>query len=166
MIEMKRVWFLFWEPPCTTASLARRPPLRSPCLPYGLDPSDPQTREGNMHILQCLGLAARHHSLGGPSAGEQPAWGYFRYLPEWKELAAEGSEVIFDWCAYGRPWKKPTRLLLLGAPWLEPLGRRCSCPAFHIHLRVRGCVTARTASYSPEFGAEVARLLKESGEGP
>ena len=35
------------EPPCTTFSIMRKPPLRSSCFPFGFDPEDPQTNMGN-----------------------------------------------------------------------------------------------------------------------
>lgn len=82
-LDMKEVRLLEWishlmlhrglcafavEPPCTTYSIMRRPALRNLDFPYGFNPDDPQTADGNqlgqrafqlMHIggeVGCAGL--------------------------------------------------------------------------------------------------------------
>ena len=47
LVAAGRVMYLHVGPPCTTFSLARKPALRSKQCPYGFDPRDPKTREGN-----------------------------------------------------------------------------------------------------------------------
>ena len=127
MIDQRRVWVLFWGPPCTTALLARKPGLRGLAAADGLDPLCPKTAEGNLHIYSSLCLAARQAAMGGATCGEQPAFGHFRALGAWRSLALLGEELLFDWCRYGRAWKKTTRLLTVNMPWANSLARRCNC---------------------------------------
>ena len=48
-----------------------------------------------------------------------------RALSAWKVLLARNSfEVIFDWCRYGRPFKKSIKLLTNFAV-LQELGKKC-----------------------------------------
>ena len=73
--------------------------------------------------------------------------------------------VEFDWCQFGRPWRKRTRLAGT-VPGLDTLGRRC-CGG-HEHLVLQGNTidaqgrsvprTALAAEYSPEFSEALCSL--------
>ena len=73
--------------------------------------------------------------------------------------------VDFDWCRFGRPWRKRTRLAGT-LPGLATLGRRCE--GGHEHVILQGNTTdqhgrsvprtALAAEYSPEFAQELCHL--------
>ena len=146
LVRALRVWLLIWEPPCTSASVARRPALRTIGQADGLSPSENVTATGNLHLYQCMALVYLHTLMGGASVGEQPAAGYFRHLPVWAALVHMGAkEVVFDWCRYGRAWKKPTRLLAANFPGIEDMGLRCVCPPTMQHEILKGRATQKAA---------------------
>ena len=58
LVERGTLRAFMLEPPCTTFSIMRRPALRDIDQPYGFDPRDPQTRDGN--ILACRSLQLMH----------------------------------------------------------------------------------------------------------
>jgi len=96
MVLSGRIWVLIWEPPCTTASLARKPGLRDTTRPMGFNPFEAKTMVGTFHVLMALCLASAQDDVGGGHFGEQPAFGHFRHLEWWKMMAARGFEVLFD----------------------------------------------------------------------
>jgi len=156
MVLSRRVWMLVWEPPCTTASLARKPNLRTLAWPDGLDMLEELTCQGNLHMYQSLLLGLLQGLCGGAHAGEQPAWGFFRAYVWWQHLADRGEQLLFDWCRYGRPWRKTTRLLTGGAPWLRTLARRCACEPHYKHTTLQGSLTTAASAYSVDFGIAFA----------
>ena len=120
-----KVRFLWWAPPCTTFSLARSPKLRSLRAAWGFNLLDEATMLGNIHAVQSLLLALIQWEQGMAFCGEQPAFGFMRGLEPWIALLARGAfEIFFDWCRYGRPFKKTTRLLC-NFKALGALGKRC-----------------------------------------
>ena len=159
LIRGGRVRFLWWAPPCTTYSLARSPKLRSLSCPWGFDLLDVSTAVGNLHAAQSLLLALAQALVGNAYAGEQPAFGFMRALDPWLFLKALGGfEVLFDWCQYGRPFRKTTRLLV-NFKVLEKLGRRCRHKSRH--QRLEGAAATQAGAYSLDFCRQVALLRWE-----
>ena len=128
---VRGVWCGF---PCTTWSTARWPPLRSAARLRGLpekvlSPIDAQkVRTGNAtidaakrvaracahYIVPCI-LENPHSSLAWQEAG----------MAQIRRLAC-AQEVVVDYCQYGSPWRKRTRLLCLHIASTPSMCRRCA----------------------------------------
>ena len=91
---------------------------------------------GNMLLRRCASLAAMLDAGSGAQLGQH--------------------EAIFDWCRYGRSWRKTTRLAGRGA-WLRDLDARCLGGHEHLVLQGGG-LTAAAAEYSDEFCSAYAKL--------
>ena len=157
LCEAGRVGMLWIAPPCTTFSLARCPKLRSMHEPWGFDPLDLETCEGNLHMHQALALFTLQLLKGNEAIVETP-WGAFsRHLPWWKASVLRGCEVRVDQCRFGTPYMKPTALLC-SSKQLAPLGRRCRCRS--AHERLEGARTAQAAAYPLAFCQEVAKVIE------
>ncbi|CAE7290791.1 unnamed protein product, partial [Symbiodinium sp. CCMP2592] len=112
LVRSGRVKFLWWSPPGATFSVTSNPKLRSLQKSWGFEVLGEKTLLGNLHAAQALLLAITQLSVGLAFAGEQPAFGLMRALSGWDFLKEHGSfEVIFDWCRFGQPFKKRTRLV-------------------------------------------------------
>lgn len=112
---------------------------------------------GNLHAVQSLLIAwvqfLAHHYF----AGEQPAFGFMRFLGPWVYLVnVDCFETIFDWCRFGRDFKKRTRLLH-NCPFLLPLGLRCCHKKKHVNLEGQRTTLAGAAGCS--LKGEVAWML-------
>ena len=151
-----KVRFLWWAPPCTTFSLARSPKLRSLRAAWGFNLLDEATMLGNLHAVQSLLLALIQLEQGMAFCGEQAAFGFMRGLEPWIALLARGAfEIFFDWCRYGRPFKKTTRLLC-NFKALAALGKRCH--HHRKHKKLEGSATTLAGAYSDSFCKQVAAL--------
>lgn len=159
-IRAGKVRFLWWGPPCTSFSLARTPKLRSLEIPWGFDLLDDAVLTGNLHCAQSFLLAFIQVFVGNFMAGEQPAWGFMRAVTVWVWLLKHRDdvfEVLFDWCRYGRDFRKTTRLLSNFSE-LKKLGRRCC--HHRKHVRLEGSATTLAGQYSPVFCRKVVELWK------
>ena len=137
LIQSGHVLIIWWGTPCTSFSVARRwdggpPPLRSeedPDLPgcWLSDHDVAKVLAGNaLADLTAEGivLGHRHHVY---SVLENPATSrIWDYTPIKQALIASGaSHVITDYCGWGMPWQKSTRLSGT-LPNLCSLSRRCA----------------------------------------
>ena len=86
LVERGTLRAFMLEPPCTTFSIMRRPALRDIDQPYGFDPRDPQTRDGN--ILACRSLQLMHKAAVRRVSGimERPFTAKTRHLPPYRAL--------------------------------------------------------------------------------
>ncbi|CAE8724140.1 unnamed protein product [Polarella glacialis] len=160
MIRAKRIRILLWEPPCTTFSPARFPKLRSKQASFGFRYIDFDTCVGNLHRIMACFLASAQSFLGRWHVGEHPWPGTMKYTAAWLYLQLLGARVIvFDWCRFGRAWKKATALIG-NADCLDELGLRCECPRSFKHLKFEGSLTTKASSYSPEFASAFAELAR------
>lgn len=112
VIRAGRVYYLHDAPPCTTFSVARRPPLRSRLCPYGA-PSDAKAQEGNRLFLRCFTLLWRQGRVGRAGSLEHPHGSSCAALPP----------IVRTWlcrhtlsiCEFGTSWRKDTDLYVVNA---------------------------------------------------
>ena len=155
LVRCGKVKFIWWSPPCTTFSLARCPKVRSLRIPWGFDLLDLVTMLGNLHAAQSLLIAMVQLAVGHFFAGEQPGFGFMRALEPWTFLKLLGvPEILFDWCRYGQPFRKTTRLFS-NFPHFDRLGKRCHHVSRHVPLK--GATTTQAGAYSKTFCDAVAR---------
>ena len=149
------------EPPCTTFSIMRRPPLRCRSLPYGHDPLHGQTKDGNILAHRGFQLLDSADSVGAPGLLETPNSSMLKYLPSWKNLEArrgfKASRV--DSCAFGSPHLKSFKFLHVNMVLNHSL-RRCRCTSKH--LKVEGSYTKASATYVPDLAYALALDFKEA----
>ncbi|CAE7454060.1 SUF4 [Symbiodinium sp. CCMP2592] len=114
----------------------RRPRLRSRDAPWGFDPSEACTREGNLlatRVEQILHVAA---SYGALASAEQPLGSVLYALDSFGRLLTRGFfTVSFSCCSYGTPFRRPTRLIA-NNPALRELEGGCTCQLPDKHLRL------------------------------
>lgn len=159
-VRAGKLRFLWWAPPCTSFSLARTPKLRSLEIPWGFDLLDDAVLTGNLHCAQSLMLALLQVFVGGFMAGEQPAWGFMRAVAVWMWMLKSRDdvfEILFDWCRFGRDFRKTTRLLS-NFPGLKKIGLRCC--HHRKHVRLEGAATTLAGQYSMAFCRKVVKLWK------
>jgi hypothetical protein len=160
MIRAKRIRILLWEPPCTTFSPARFPKLRSKQASFGFSFADFDTCVGNLHCTMSCFLASVQAIVGHWHVGEQPWPGTMKYTPAWLYLQLLGARVrVFDWCRFGRAWKKATAIIG-NADLLDQLELRCECPRSFKRVKLEGSLTTKASSYSPEFATAFAELAR------
>ena len=155
MCAAGRVGLVWVGPPCTTYSLARHPRLRSSEQPWGIDPLDPETAAGNLHLHQGLAVFAVQMIVGNEALVATPWGAYSRKLPWWRLLSSLGYELRLDQCRYGTVFEKATALLCTSKNF-APLGRRCRCQ--HAHTRLQGALAAQAAAYPQALCEDVARV--------
>ena len=158
MVSERRTKSFMAEPPCTTFSVMRRPALRDALHPFGFDPSDPQTSDGN--TLAHRGLQLMYTGLRYEVTGilETPYSSKLKKLPSWKALSQhEGAQACrTDSCAYGSIHLKSFSFLGVHAD-LEPLSGRCD--GQHTHVQVQGRYTLGSAVYTPALAAALAEVM-------
>lgn len=134
--------------PCTTWSNERRPALRSSVAPWGFSGlSEDQQRQvavGNATMTAAISLMQERAAGGIPVVTENPQGSLIWKLPVFAKMAHDGAvqEVTLDFCAFGAPWRKSTRLWSAHCA-LKPLERRCGgtlgwCHMGKRHIRLSG----------------------------
>ena len=118
--------------PCSSFSRARdrgaKTRIRSPQHPWGLFPH-PASQLGNALAIRSA-FAVRHFlELGGSGSIENPASSYL--WPVLDELLGdvEATDVLYNQCRFGSPFKKPTRLRVWGDLDLSSLAKTCTPPS-------------------------------------
>ncbi len=144
------------EPPCTTFSIMRRPPLRDVWHPYGFDPKHEQTAVGNQlgqRGFQMLFIGRRNRVVG---LLEAPNSSKLKNMPSWKALA--GHPDVFstrcDSCRYGSIHLKSFKFLTVGMR-LSHAALRCKCT--QPHVPVQGAYTKLSATYTDLLAQALAR---------
>lgn len=157
LVARGRIKFVWWTPPCNTFSLARSPKVRSLKQPWGYDPMNWLTMLGNLHAAQSLLIALVQLLVGGFFGGAQPGFGFMRALDPWKFLTEVLGvpEFLFDWCRYGCPFKKTTRVMC-NFPGINKLQRRCHHKKRHVPFRGPWTTTFGLGGYSSRFCRVVA----------
>ena len=158
MISEKRTKSFMVEPPCTTFSIMRRPALRDAEFPFGYDPTDPQTADGNVlahRAFQLLKVGLVEQVTG---LLETPNSSKMKNLPSWKSMLfhPDASMCRTDSCAYGSAHLKSFKFLGVHAD-MEPLSGRCS--GDHEHLQVQGKYTMGSAVYTPRLAEALAEVM-------
>ena len=149
------------EPPCTTFSIMRRPALRTKELPYGLDPSDPQTHVGNALALRGLQTMEIGRKNLVPGIFESPYSAKVKNLPPWKSLAShpEVEVVRCDSCRFGSPHLKSFAFVGVHTA-MDRLRVRCRCKKRHV--QVQGKFTKASATYVDELAEALANTLSDA----
>ena len=174
--NMKEVFMLEWlfhliergslrafmlEPPCTTFSIMRRPALRDRLFPFGFDPCDPQTHDGNVLAGRSLQLLqkARVHRVSG--IFERPFSAKTKHLPAYQTLLGKQgvTEVRSDSCQFGSKHQKSFAFLGVNVD-LSQLARRCKGNC--IHVPIAGVYTKASAVYTWELSMALAWSLKHA----
>ena len=148
------------EPPCTTFSIMRKPPLRSKYYPFGFEPNDPQTLTGTLlgyRALQILQACAR---CGITCVLENPWTSLIKNLPPWKDILShpECELVRCDSCAYGSPHLKAFAFLCV---WAETSYISLRCCGDHEHVPVQGALTKKSAIYVNDLAAALAKVMAQ-----
>ena len=145
---IRGVWAGF---PCTTWSMARYPPLRSNASPWGLPHqlevprSAEQIKVGNATLRAAARVANACLRASTPCVLENPhgamSWG----APPMRRLQLQPNveQVVCDYCCFGMPWRKRTRLVGVACSAAPALQRRCTakrglCSTGKPHLTLRG----------------------------
>ena len=149
---------LMMEPPCTTFSIRRHPPLRDRDYPMGFNPRDPQTHDGNccaQRGLQLLWISAMYYVAG---LFETPFSSKMQYLPSWRAVSAlkAASWCRADSCRFGSIHQKGFRLMGVHLD-LRPLALTCTCTKKHIP--VEGRYTKASATYTDQLASTMAEVL-------
>ena len=158
MVQDKRLAAFFLSPPCTTFSIMRRPRLRTPNEPFGIDPKDPQTRTGTLlacRAMQLMKVGAVNAACG---ISETPYSSYMKWLPSWQCIRdlPTAAETRTDSCQFGSIHLKSFRFLGINLH-MEPLQRRCKCTGKHV--QVQGKYTKSSATYTQPLAQTIARVL-------
>ncbi len=151
---------LMIEPPCTTFSIRRYPPLRSKFAPYGHDPHEEKTAQGNQLALRGCQLIALCHRYSIPGLLEKPLTSLLQHMPAWKVIASlpNASQVRSDSCRFGSIHRKSFKFLGVHV-CLDGLALQCQCTTKHVP--VEGSYTKASAIYVDDLARELAKTLKE-----
>ncbi len=143
------------EPPCTTFSIMRRPALRDKYRPYGYDPSDPQTNDGNTFGQRAFQLMHVGGEAGCAGLLETPNSSKLKNMPSWGHIARRGYAGVYrtDSCRFGSPHLKSFKFLTVNLR-LESSVLRCCCQA--PHLKVQGSLTKQSATYVDGLASAIA----------
>ena len=170
--------------PCSTWSRARWPPLRSNEYLFGIPEVLRDRRLGTLvkQGNQTLKFAARVgeccQRIGVPVIFENPATAMSWATPQMQCLARykTSTTVVTDYCCYGTPWRKRTKLLGVRVSNLERLGKTCSgaggfCHTGKQHVRLRGTeprsrqlYTRLAEPYPRRFAEAAADVLHNASE--
>lgn len=146
------------EPPCTTFSVMRRPPLRSREQPFGFDPSDPQTEDGTILAHRSFEVFDSGLRYGVTGVLENPWSSKIKFLPAWEILIAHaGCQLIrCDSCFYGSIHLKAFAFLCAWAD-IAPISGRCT--GDHYHVPIQGASTKPSATYVDALSGALAQVM-------
>ncbi len=160
---LQQGWLLSFmvEPPCTTFTIMRRPPLRSKRLPYGFKPHDEKTQTGNQ--LAQRGFQLLHFADAYDASGilETPNSSLMKNLPCWGHVLRKKSASMCrtDSCRFGSPHQKAFKFLGVGV-CLDGVALRCQCKG--PHLKIEGGYTKSSATYTPQLSAALANVFHDA----
>lgn len=131
-----RAWHV--APVCTTFGTLRRPRLRSLLQPFGFDPSETATHEGNRFAMRggfILWLCIYYGLL---CSMEQPGGSVMYRMSLFTKLLEHGCHSVrFPFCGWGTPFQKLS-WWIGNSPFLLGLGAKCTCGWAGSHFRVQG----------------------------
>ena len=151
------------EPPCTTFSVMRRPPLRDVNCPFGFNPEDPQTQDGNIlgqRGFQLLSIGRRYKVAG---LLETPNSSKLKNLPSWGALARKPGVFVTrcDSCRYGSIHLKSFKFLSV---CFKPRHASLRCVCCSRHVPVQGAYTKKSATYTDLLAKALAQDFADTFE--
>ena len=151
------------EPPCTTFSVMRRPPLRDVNFPFGFNPGDPQTQDGNIlghRGFQLLSIGRRYKVAG---LLETPNSSKLKNLPSWGALARKPGVFVTrcDSCRYGSIHLKSFKFLSV---CFKPRHASLRCVCCSRHVPVQGAYTKKSATYTDLLAKALAQDFADTFE--
>ena len=160
MISDGRLMSFAVEPPCTTFSIMRKPPLRSRLCPFGFSARDVKTATGN--LLAARALQLMHIGFLNQVTGllETPFSSLLKHLPAFKNLVchSEVQQCRTDSCMLGSIHQKSFRFVGVHAD-LDPL--RVKCDRQHKHVQIAGAYTKKSATYTPLLADRFAEVVQQ-----
>ena len=158
MVSSSQVAAFMVEPPCTTFSIMRKPPLRSRSKPFGYNPGECQTKNGNLlaqRALQLMAVGDRNHVSG---VLEKPLSSLMSHLPSYKKLLSKPScsSCRTDSCMFGSIHLKAFRFVSVHLD-LSPLAVRCD--ESHVHVPIAGAYTKASATYVDGLADRLAFVI-------
>ena len=158
MLASKRLCSVMCEPPCTSFSIMRRPPLRSRLCPYGFSPRNQQTYLGNLLLCRSLQILRVALINGACALLESPFSALTKHLPPYKAFLKNPgvSMCRTDSCMFGSIHLKPFRFLAANLD-LSCLQIRCSRD--HKHVVVQGAYTKASATYTAGLSKALAQTF-------
>eukprot|EP00435_Cladocopium_sp_Y103_P015061 s334_g3.t1 len=154
MIETGRFRSFLTEPPCTTFSAAAYPALRSYAEPFGFDPSERRTKQGN--LLACRSFLLLRHGWKHrrPCGKEQPRLSKMRWLAAWRQLKSLGfKEAVVASCQFGSQHRKEFVFLMF---LIDVASFDTRCPGGHEHVKIQGQYTKASAVYTWDLARHIA----------
>lgn len=159
MMENHRLRSFLAAPPGTTFSPAAHPALRSYLMPLGFDRLHPRVLHGNQLAFASLGLMTVALRMDVYGMTETTRRSKLRWTPMWRRLLARGAqEVILASCAFGSPHQKEFAFMNVHMD-VDHLHRKC--PRNHVHIRVEGCYTKASATYTEGLAIELAKAFRD-----
>ena len=158
LIQNRLIKGFMLEPPCTTFSIMRRPPLRSKACPLGFDLNDPQTSVGTKLAYRALQLLHCGWRFGVTGLLENPWTSKMKFLPAWVALIRKEniSFVRCDSCAYGSPHLKS--FVFVGA-WADLSSVSARCSGGHSHVLIQGSLTKASATYTEQLAKALSVVV-------
>lgn len=131
-----RMWHV--APVCTTFGTLRRPRLRSLLQPFGFNPDESHTQEGNRFALRGGFVLWLCHFYGLVCSIEQPGGSMMYRIDLYTRLSQQGFvQARFPFCGWGTPFQKLS-CWIGNNPHLALLSAGCTCGRANNHFRVRG----------------------------
>ena len=158
LLEAGHLRGLMLEPPCTTFSIMRRPPLRDAAHPFGFDPSEEKTRDGNILSQRGLQLMWKAGVHGAAALFEKPFTAKTKHLPSYQAVRnlPGAMEIRADSCQFGSPHQKSFSFLGINLE-LQLLQRRCQGKCKHVP--VQGVHTKASAIYTHVLAQTLAQVF-------
>ena len=113
LVSEARVRALLLSPPSASFHPALRPPLRSFARPFGLDPSEPATRAGNLALASCFLVFRAAVRWQVPAVLAVPASSLILRLSWWTALCRQPGVKVFGFSASSGRAGKSRALSLL-----------------------------------------------------
>ena len=141
LICRRVIAYVHISPGCKTFGSMEKPKLRSRSAPWGLDPQEAHTLEGNRlaaRVAFVLRLCVAHGIL---ATVEQPANSVMFKVGGFKQLLRIGyKRFCFCACSFGSPFQGATHWLTNNPDLLQMEGD-CTCPLKGRHLRMEPTLT-------------------------
>ena len=138
LIARRVVRSIHVAPVCTTFGTLRKPRVRSKVSPFGFDPQERATAEGNHFAVRAAFLLflCVHYRIWGTA--EQPGGSVMFRLDIYRRLLESGFfSIRFPFCSWGTPFQKKS-WWIGNNPLLTVLNGTCSCGYSGRHFRVQG----------------------------